>query len=125
MTTLAREIAPQLPYLRRFARALSGSQQGGDAYVVATLEALIADQSAFPRHLPVRQALYSVFLKLWSVTATTAPVADSAGAVERNLEALTPLPRQTFLLRTVEGFSVEEVAAILGLTPQKTVALID
>lgn len=125
MTTLAREIAPQLPYLRRFARALTGSQQSGDAYVAATLEALIADPSAFPRAMPVRQALYAVFLKLWSATATTAPVRADSGAVERNLEALTPLPRQTFLLRTVEGFSVEEVAAILGTTPQQAVALID
>jgi len=38
-------IAPQLPYLRRFARVLSGSQASGDAYVVAMLEALAADPS--------------------------------------------------------------------------------
>ena len=45
--TIAREIGPQLPLLRRFARALSGSQESGDAYVAATLEALIADPSRF------------------------------------------------------------------------------
>lgn len=42
---LSREIAVHLPYLRRFARALCGSQKSGDAYVVATLEALVADPS--------------------------------------------------------------------------------
>ena len=31
--TLAREIGAHLPYLRRFARALCGSQPTGDAYV--------------------------------------------------------------------------------------------
>jgi len=29
--SVARNIAPHLPYLRRFARALEGSQPGGDA----------------------------------------------------------------------------------------------
>ena len=41
-------IAPQLPYLRRFARVLSGSQDSGDAYVVAMLEALLSDSSLLP-----------------------------------------------------------------------------
>ena len=43
---IARSIAPHLPYLRRFARALEGAQAGGDAFVAATLEALIADWTA-------------------------------------------------------------------------------
>ncbi len=50
--TIAAEIAPHLPYLRRFARALNGSQAGGDSYVVATLEALVADPSTFPGTFP-------------------------------------------------------------------------
>jgi hypothetical protein len=36
-------IAPQLPLLRRYARALSGSQASGDSHVVAMLEQLVAD----------------------------------------------------------------------------------
>ena len=47
--SIAQAIAPHLPYLRRFARALTGTQQGGDAYAVATLEALIADPGSFDR----------------------------------------------------------------------------
>ena len=34
-------LGPQLPYLRRYARALSGSQKSGDAYVRAVLETLV------------------------------------------------------------------------------------
>ena len=41
--SISQAIAPHLPQLRRFARALTGSQKGGDAYVVETLEALVAD----------------------------------------------------------------------------------
>ena len=38
-------VAQYLPFLRRYARALTGNQTSGDAYVAATLEALIADRS--------------------------------------------------------------------------------
>jgi DNA-directed RNA polymerase specialized sigma24 family protein len=39
----AQAVAHDLPYLRRYARALTGSQTSGDAYVAATLEALVKD----------------------------------------------------------------------------------
>lgn len=126
--SIAREIAPHLPLLRRFARALTGSQKAGDAYVAATLEALIADAFIFPTEIPPRQALYSVFLRLWSSTNDAHPrggATELPGAVERNLEALTPLPRQAFLLRTVEGFTMDETASILGKTPQEASDLVD
>lgn len=41
--SIAQAIAPHLPYLRRFARVLTGTQHSGDAYAVATLEAMVAD----------------------------------------------------------------------------------
>ena len=42
---LAHAIAEHLPYLRRYARALCGTQKSGDAYVRACLEAIVADTS--------------------------------------------------------------------------------
>jgi len=125
--SIAKEIAPQLPYLRRFARALSGSQSSGDAYVVEMLEALIADPSSFPRGLDPRVALYQAFLKLWSSASvdTGEHVVELGRApAERNLDALTPRPRQAFLLRTVEGFSIEEVAMIMNVSPADAASLI-
>lgn len=114
--SIAKEIAPSLPYLRRFARALSGTQQGGDAYVVAMLEALIEDPGSFPRDVNSRVGLYRTFLKLWSSVGLNAqPGPAERSPAERNLEALTPRPRQAFLLRTVEGFSIEDVAAIMEI----------
>jgi len=38
-------IAEVLPYLRRHARALSGSQRAGDAYAAETLEAILKDRA--------------------------------------------------------------------------------
>jgi hypothetical protein len=39
----AQAVAQHLPYLRRYAPALTGSQTSGDAYVAATLEALVKE----------------------------------------------------------------------------------
>src|SRR5476649_2092014 len=44
--SMTQVLAPHLPYLRRYARALTGSQRSGDAHVRAALTALLAgDQS--------------------------------------------------------------------------------
>jgi CheY-like chemotaxis protein/DNA-directed RNA polymerase specialized sigma24 family protein len=126
--SIATDISPHLPYLRRFSRTLCGTQGGGDVYVVATLEALIADPDIFPRSLPVRNALYKIFLSLWSSSneqKRAIPIDETSTAAERNLDMLTPRSRQAFLLRTVEGFGPEDVAAILGITPQEGLLLID
>jgi DNA-directed RNA polymerase specialized sigma24 family protein len=116
--TVAKDIAPHLPYLRRFARALSGSQASGDAYVVATLETLVANPNVFQRELPPRVALYKLFVALWSSVPLNGGAGESAErqpAVERNLDALTPRSRQAFLLRTVEGFSSDDVATVMAV----------
>ena len=124
--SIAKEIAPHLPYLRRYARALSGNQQSGDAYVVSTLEALIADPSAFPTSVSPRVSLYQIFMRLWSSVSLNSEVEPEAGssAAQRKLNLLTPRSRQAFLLRTVEGFSAEDVAFILGISAGEVAELI-
>jgi CheY-like chemotaxis protein len=126
--SIAKEIAPHLPYLRRFARALSGTQASGDAYVVAMLEALVVDASAFPRDINPRLGLYQTFLKLWSSVGVNTTAGGTVeldhSSVERNLEALTPRPRQAFLLRTVEGFSIEEVATIMDVSAAEAASFV-
>jgi CheY-like chemotaxis protein/DNA-directed RNA polymerase specialized sigma24 family protein len=126
---ISEQIAPHLPYLRRYARALTGRQSSGDAYVVELLEALIADPAIIRRDLHPRLALYATFTKLWgSVRLNNAPpVPADPGqpAVDQRLAELAPLPRQAFLLHTVEDFSLDEVATILGTGKEKTADLID
>jgi hypothetical protein len=46
--SLGQELAPHLPFLRRYARALTGTQGHGDAFVRATLEAIVASPDDFP-----------------------------------------------------------------------------
>jgi CheY-like chemotaxis protein/DNA-directed RNA polymerase specialized sigma24 family protein len=121
--TLASRIAPHLPYLRRFSRATTGSQTSGDAYVAATLEALIADTSIFPEASDDRVSLYKLFSTLFTSSAVRVPEPTSSFAWEqraaRNLSALTPRARQAFLLVAVEGFRREEAAEILSVSPQE------
>jgi DNA-directed RNA polymerase specialized sigma24 family protein len=121
-------IAPHLPYLRRFARALSGTQGAGDAYVAATLETLIEDPSLIDANLDPRVALYRTFLNLWnSVDLNLKPEAPNGQplAIDRKLESITPMPRQAFLLCSVEGFSQSDAATILNVDVSDLDALID
>lgn len=60
--SIATLVGPQLPMLRRYARALTGSQTSGDAYVAALLEALIADPSIFNPDVDPRVESYRVCL---------------------------------------------------------------
>ena len=81
--SIATAVAPHLPYLRRFARALTGSQTSGDAYVVAVLEAFIEDPNAFARDLPARIALYRAFLKVWNSIPLNTEGNDAARGRDR------------------------------------------
>ena len=114
---LAQSVSPHLPYLRRFARALSGSQVSGDAYVAAMLETLIADPAAISAASNKKIELYKAFCKLWgsislnSVADSTQPLWEET--VQSRLSHMQGPSRQVFLLMTVEGFDKSEVAAIM------------
>jgi CheY-like chemotaxis protein len=112
----AQAVTQHLPFLRRYARALAGSQQSGDAYVTAALEALIADPTVVSLASSPRVALYQLFTKIWNsvdVNVKSEPPTDPKMPVEQRLGHITPLPRQAFLLVALEGFSEEDAAAII------------
>jgi DNA-directed RNA polymerase specialized sigma24 family protein len=126
--SISQAIAPHLPYLRRFARALAGTQAAGDAYVAATLEVLIEDPSLFDSKLDPRVALFRTFTGLWnSVGVNLKPEIQTSALTpaDRKLESITPLPRQAFLLSAVEGFSAPDIASILDIDDDGVIELID
>jgi DNA-directed RNA polymerase specialized sigma24 family protein/CheY-like chemotaxis protein len=128
--SLAERVTAHLPYLRRFARAVTGSQKSGDAYVASTLEAILADPSVFSQTLPPRVALYRTFLKiLGSIKWNNEKPGDSPSpgleAAQRNLEVLTPRARQAFLLVSVEEFSPEDAAAVMDIEAGELQRLVD
>jgi DNA-directed RNA polymerase specialized sigma24 family protein len=131
-------IAPHLPFLRRFARALTGSQSSGDAYAAATLEAIAANPDPVALEDRPREVMFKTFLKVWgSVPVNQKSSQDSAEgdvgidagpglmlAADRTLERLTPWARAVFLLRSVEGFSVAGIADMLDCESSEIEALI-
>jgi len=127
--SLSTRIAPHLPYLRRFARAVTGSQTSGDAYVAAALEALIADLSIFPEASSDRIALYKLFSTMFSSSAVKIPDPVSSFPWESraaaNLANLTPRARQAFLLVAVEGFTHDDTAEILNVNASEFATLLD
>src|ERR1700754_2430381 len=64
LSLLAR-LAPHLPYVRRYARALTGDQKTGDHYVRVALEALAAGDAQLEESYSPRVALYHVFHAIW------------------------------------------------------------
>jgi DNA-directed RNA polymerase specialized sigma24 family protein len=127
--TLSSRIAPHLPYLRRFARATTGSQSSGDAHVAATLEALIADTSIFPEASSDRIALYKLFAILYASSAVPdhgpSPAHPWEQRAATNLAGLTPRARQAFLLVAVEGFTHDQAAEVLDVAPDQFAVLLD
>lgn len=127
--SLSTRIAPYLPLLRRYARAFTGSQTSGDAYVGATLEALIADLSIFPEASSDRVSLYKLFAKTFGSIELTINPKPSPFAWEQraaaNLAAIPPVPRQAFLLSAVEEFSTRETAEILEVSEDEVNNMLD
>jgi len=122
-TTLTRD----LPLLRRYARALTGSQQSGDAFVTATLEALVEDDAMLDPDLDSRVALYKAFHAIWSTAFLDGDEAADTGRAAKaheRLRVLTPIHRQALLLSTVEGFSIDETASIIGIERAQTSDLV-
>lgn len=124
---LASDIAPHLPFLRRFSRALTGNQNSGDAYVVAVLEALIADPTKFDTAPSVRISLYRTYCRLWeSVSLNVKGTSASFDRLaQRQLSHLSPLAREAFLLMSVEGFNTAEIGVILSRSPPEIDALLE
>jgi DNA-directed RNA polymerase specialized sigma24 family protein/CheY-like chemotaxis protein len=129
MATLSERIAAHLPLLRRYARAITGSQSSGDAYVAAILEALIADVSSFPDASSDRVAIYKLFTDFFNSSNIDVDVIDSPFAWEKratqNLNAVSPQARQAFVLVSVEGFSLEEAAEVLSSSEESVSVLLD
>lgn len=123
----ARTVAHHLPYLRRYARALTGSQASGDAYVAATLEAMIKEPKILDEADKPRVALFRLFTAIWnSLAVNGSPDAPEVGSpAERRLGNLTPRARQAFLLVSLEGFSEEDAAEILDIDLQRLRSLVE
>ncbi|MGB3809895.1 MAG: response regulator [Parvibaculum sp.] len=128
--SLAQELGPHLPYLRRYARALTGSQERGDSFVRATLMAIIDNPACFPTGIEARPGLYQLFHTIWAtvnieVQPDGAAESDPTRIAAEKLGRLTPLNRQALLLTAMEGFSAADAALIIGVANEEMDALLE
>jgi len=130
---LGQNVATNLPFLRRYARALSGSQTTGDAFVRATLEAALADDEVKKSLEGGRIPLYRAFHKVWSSAFLESEpggyvegeTGDHEAGAQARLGAITPLNRQALLLTTLEDFSPAQAGQIMDIATADVEALVE
>jgi DNA-directed RNA polymerase specialized sigma24 family protein len=128
--SLGQKLAPHLPFLRRYARALTGSQSHGDNYVRATLEAIVAAPDDFPGDVDARLGLYKIFQAIWTSTNFDDDVAapplgaEPEAIAQARLASITPLSRQALLLTAMEGFTPEDTAYLIDSSSEEVEALV-
>jgi CheY-like chemotaxis protein len=120
----------ELATLRRYARALTGSQDLGDSLVVRTLENLSEDPAMLGATHGINVALFRALTGEWNKAAETGEVTDllvlsDSQGVDRSIALITPRVRQAFLLSALEGLSTDHVAVILDTTVDQVTALIE
>ncbi len=129
--SIACRLALQMPNLRRYAHAVSGSPSRGDALVALTLEAIMADHGLLPAGQPMRLALFKAFQRVLAAAPASATAGAAAGGdgpaapAGAGLALTAPLARQALLLSAMEGFGEPEVSHLIDRRRLDVRALID
>lgn len=117
------DLARALPYLRRYARSLTGRQSAGDAVVRELLESSLHDPAVRAEIRDGTIALFRAFTRLWMAVDVPHPqsgVCENGSQIAR----MPSLARQALLLHELEGFSAQQTGAILGLPESKAEELV-
>ena len=126
--SISNDVSAQIPYLRRFGRALVGSREGGDGYVLAMLETLVAEPERLSQATNLKVALYRLFLDVWTAALNADPSMGAplrqADSARNRLEAISLRPRVAFLLNALENFTPADVGTILSVSEQEAQDLI-
>ncbi|KUF10588.1 response regulator [Pseudoponticoccus marisrubri] len=124
---LASKVGDNLPFLRRYARALTGSQVSGDNYAMAALEAILSDPHSYDDSLAPKTALFKVFHSIWSTSG--AALADDEDGLrskaQEHLAKLTTGTREALLLHTIEEFPYADIAHIMSVSSTEAKQLVD
>ncbi|MET1026081.1 MAG: response regulator, partial [Dongiaceae bacterium] len=129
---LSEKIVENLKYLRRYARALLGSQQSGDMYVRLCLETLLQQRDLISDDDNLKLKLFKLFHEVYQrvgVTDATEPVPPRTEAADLSvgsrLGAIPPSAREVLLLTALEGFALKDVAVVLDVSLDDASRLLD
>jgi CheY-like chemotaxis protein len=112
---LSSAIARDLPFLRRYARALTGNQDSGDRYAAATLESILVESTIIEQAKTPKIGLFQAFHLVWSSAGAPAGEADDriSAKAQAHMANLTPNSREALLLNVIEGFAINDIATIM------------
>lgn len=124
---VALSVGACLPFLRRYARALTGNQDTGDRFAAATLEAILVDDTIFRAEPDPKVALFRAFHLVWASAGAPLgqPDSDLSRRAQDHMSRLTPNTREALLLHAIEGFRHDEIGRIMQVDPPEAAALID
>jgi len=112
---MPKQIVRHAPYLRRYARALTGSQRDGDLLVRTAMERMLDGTVKLDEQLPLRTGLYKALHQVWDATAA----AEGDSRADQRLQTMAPDRRAALLLVGVEDFSPPEAAQVLGVSTEE------
>lgn len=125
---VSEQLAKELPFLRRYARALTGSQASGDSYVRGLLEAALSDRALLAQLSNGRVALYRSFNTMWTSAHVDVsgggPGKPGEGEIAERLANMPGNHRQALLLSSLEEFSLAETAEVLGIAVEEAESLV-
>lgn len=102
----------EVPFMRRYGRALCGDQAAGDMLVRKALDALVASGR---RDGVTRNELFRAMHRVTRGADLAAGPRDPDAIIAMRLDRLAPERRQALLLATLESFTPAEIAGILDL----------
>ena len=123
---LSATIGANLPHLRRYARALTGSQNSGDNYAAATLEAILVNPAVIATASDPKVALFHAFHLIWSSAGAPLGEPDTrfSAIAQAHMTSLTANTREALLLNVIEGFHIQEIASIMQTGNDEVIGLV-
>ncbi|MEZ5906830.1 MAG: response regulator [Geminicoccaceae bacterium] len=129
----SRAVGSLLPFMRRYARAVTGDQARGDQAVARALKDFLGS-AASGETTDYRLDLFRALHQSWrqwptesaSATGTSdSELLDGTTVLETRLHDLAPAYRQALLLTTLENFNRAEVAHVMAVGEGEVDALLD
>lgn len=120
-------ISGNLPFLRRYARALTGNQGTGDRFAEATLEAILEDPDVMSGDTDAKVSLFHAFHLVWTSAGAPLGKPDTrfSAVAQAHMANLTPNTREALLLQAIEGFTQSEISTIMQTDLDDVAQLID
>lgn len=129
--SLSEQLLMTLPFLRRYARALTGSQSHGDEWVRLCVEVLLQQPALVRDRARSRVEIFRLFHKLqlpFRALDKGQGAGGPASLPDRQhpgRQGISDVQRKVLLLTMLEDFSIEQTAEILDLAPHEAEAALD